>query len=90
MSTPDNSRSSTQNSERKTPDLSDKLRKDDKLISAEQAHHFANNLCLFCGGVRCTAKECLKSSSSAAKTKGRATKTKSNKPEATLAEDLKK
>ncbi|KIM71229.1 hypothetical protein PILCRDRAFT_17257 [Piloderma croceum F 1598] len=87
---PRESGSSTQNSNKRTSDLGDKLRKDGKLTSAERACHFANNLCLFCGGVGHTAKECLKSSSSAAKAKGRATKAKSNKPETTPAKDSKK
>ena len=89
-STPHNSSSSARNSEKKTSDLGDKLGKNGKLTATEQVHCFTNNLCLFCGGVGHTAKECLKSSSSAAKAKCNAAKTKSNKPEATLAEDLKK
>ena len=56
MSTPHNSGSSAQNSEKKMSDLGDKLGKDGKLMAIEQAHHFANNLCLFCGGVGHTAK----------------------------------
>ena len=58
-----------QNSERKMSDLGDKLGRDGKLMAAERACHFANNLCLFCGGVGHTAKECPKSLSSAAKAK---------------------
>ena len=89
-STPNNSGSSHNNSEKKTSDLGDKLGKDGKLTAAERSRRFANNLCLFCGGVGHTAKECPKSSSSAAKAKGRAAKTKSDKPETTPAEDSKK
>jgi hypothetical protein len=88
-STPNNSGSSNNNSKRKTSDLGDKLGKDGKLTAAERARRFANNLCLFCRGVGHTAKECPKSSSSAAKAKGRAAKTKSDKPETPPAEDLK-
>jgi len=88
--TPHNSGSSAQNSERKTSDLGDKLGRDGKLTTAERARRFANNLCLFCGGVGHSARECPKSSSSAAKAKGRAAKTKSDKPETAPAEDSKK
>ena len=59
-------------------DLNDKIRKDSKLMPAEQSCQFANNLCLFCGGVRPTTKKCPKSSSSTAKAKGQAMK---NKPD---------
>jgi Retrotransposon gag protein len=58
----------------KGPDLSSKLGKDGKLTSEERQRRFANNLCLFCGGAGHTAKECPKSSSSAAKAKARAAK----------------
>jgi hypothetical protein len=61
--------------------LGDKLGKDGKLTAAERARRFANNLCLFCGGMGHTARECPKSSSSAAKAKGRAAKVKSDKPD---------
>src|SRR6202040_1872693 len=61
--------SSSSNSEKKNPDLSDKLCKDGKLTQAECTHRFNNNLCLFCGGVVHTVKECPKSSSSATKAK---------------------
>ena len=88
--TPHASSSSAQNSERKTSDLGDKLGRDGKLTAAERARRFANNLCLFCGGVGHSAKECPKSSSSAAKAKGRAAKPKSDKPETAPAEDSKK
>ena len=35
----------------------------------ERACHFANNLCMFCGGVGHKASECLKASSSTSKAK---------------------
>ena len=82
--------SSSQNSEKKKSDLDDKIRKDGKLTVTEQACRFANNLCLFCGGVGHTAKECPKFSSSALKVKGHAAKGKSNKSETPPAEDSKK
>src|SRR6202040_324737 len=67
-----NQGSSLSNSEKKNPDLSDKLGKDGKLTQAEHTRRFNNNLCLFCGGVGHTAKECPKSSSSAMKAKAHA------------------
>src|ERR1700676_2162779 len=82
--------SSSQNSEKKKSDLDDKIGKDGKLTVAERARRFANNLCLFCGGVGHTAKECPKSSSSASKAKGRVAKGKSDKSETPPAEDSKK
>ena len=85
-----NSSLSAQNSDKKVSDLSDKLGKDGKLTAAERSRRFANNLCLFCGGLGHTAKECPKSSSSATKAKGRAAKVKSDKSEGTSAEDSKK
>src|SRR6202790_1990837 len=85
-----NSGSSSQNSEKKKSDLDDKIGKDGKLTVAERARRFANNLCLFCGGVGHTAKECPKSSSSASKAKGRVAKGKSDKSETPPAEDSKK
>jgi hypothetical protein len=87
---PRESSSSSQNSEKKKSDLDDKIGKDGKLTAVEQACRFANNLCLFCGGVGHTAKECPKSSSSTLKAKGRAAKGKSDKPQTPPAEDLKK
>src|ERR1700720_2428946 len=79
-----NNRSASQNSERKKTDLEEKLGRDGKLTPAEQSRRFTNNLCLFCGGVRHTAKDCSK----AAKAKGRAAQVTSSdgKP----AEDAKK
>src|SRR6202030_3062690 len=56
------------NPERKKTDLGEKLGQDGKLTLAERSRQFANNLCLFCGGVGHTAKDCSK----AAKAKGRA------------------
>src|SRR3984893_11024104 len=61
-------------SDKKTADLGDKIGKDGKLTAVERAHRFANNLCLFCGGLGHTVKDCPKSSSS--KAKGRAAKIK--------------
>ena len=88
---PRDSGSSSQNSDKKTSDLNDKIGKDGKLTLAERSRRFANNLCLFCGGVGHTAKECPKSSSSATKAKGRATKSKPDtKSDSTQAEDAKK
>ena len=59
-----------------------------KLTQAEHTRRFNNNLCLFCGGVGHTAKECPKSSSSATKAKARAAQTKFDS--APIAEDTKK
>jgi len=90
---PRESSSSAHNPDKKKSDLGDKLGKDGKLTAAERARRFANNLCLFCGGVGHSARECPKSSSSAAKAKGRAAKgksDKSDKAEGTSAEDSKK
>src|SRR6202041_2252015 len=83
-----NQGSSLSNSKKKNPDLSDKLGKDRKFTQAECTHQFNNNLCLFCGGVGHTPKECPKSSSSATKAKARAAQTKSDS--APIAEDTKK
>ena len=63
-----NNGSTSQNPERKKTDLGEKLGQDGKLTPAERSHRFTNNLCLFCGGVGHTAKDCSK----AAKAKGRA------------------
>jgi hypothetical protein len=71
-------------------DLGDRLSKDGKLTTTERSCWFTNNLCLFCGGVKNTARECPKSSSSTMKAKGHAAKGKSDKSEGTLAEDSKK
>src|SRR6202041_2318842 len=79
---------SLSNSEKKNPDLSNKLGKDGKLTQAERTRRFNNNICLFCGGVGHTAKECPKSSSSATKAKARAAQTKSDS--APVTEDTKK
>ena len=79
---------SSSNSEKKNPDLSNKLGKDGKLTQAERTRRFNNNLCLFCGGMGHTAKECPKSSSSVTKAKARAAQTKSDS--APIAEDTKK
>lgn len=54
--------------------ISDKL-KDGKLTSQERQRRMDNDLCMYCGGVGHKAHECKKSSSSAAKAKGRAAQT---------------
>ena len=56
--------------------LADKLGKDGKLTQQERQRRFNNNLCMFCGGVGHTAKDCPKSSSSASKAKARAAQAK--------------
>src|SRR3984957_16222391 len=63
-----NNGSAAQNPERKKTDLGEKLGQDGKLTPAGRSRRFANNLCLFCGGVGHTTKDCSK----AAKAKGRA------------------
>src|ERR1700719_3078215 len=83
-----NQGSSLSNSEKKNLNLSDKLGKDKKLTQAERTRQFNNNLCLFCGGVGHTAKECPKSYSSVTKAKARAAQTKSDSTP--IAEDTKK
>src|SRR6202040_4390867 len=83
-----NSKKDSKNNAKKNPDLSDKLGKDGKLTQAECTRRFNNNLCLFCGGMGHTAKECPKSSSSATKAKACAAQTKSDS--APVAEDTKK
>ena len=45
--------------------ISDKLGKDGKLTLQEHQRRFDNNLCMFCGGVGHTAKDCNKASSAA-------------------------
>ena len=57
----------------KTPELSDKLGKDDKLTSEERKHRFEQNLCMFCGSSGHKAKECPKSGSQAAKARSATT-----------------
>ena len=56
--------------------LSDKLGKDGKLTQQERQRRFDNNLCMFCGGVGHTAKDCNKATSSAAKAKARSAQAK--------------
>jgi hypothetical protein len=56
--------------------ISDKLGKDGKLTPQERQRRFDNNLCMFCGAVGHTAKDCPKSSSSASKAKARAAQAK--------------
>src|SRR3979490_1691146 len=65
------------NTQKKSADLASKLGKDGKLTQQERQHRFEQNLCLFCGRTGHVAKECLKSTSSAAK--GRAVSTTDNK-----------
>jgi hypothetical protein len=55
-----------------TATISDKLGKDGKLTPQERQRRFENHLCMFCGGLGHTAKDCPKSSSSASKAKARA------------------
>jgi hypothetical protein len=64
--------------EKKPSDLAEKLGKDGKLTPAERARRLAHNLCLFCGGLGHTARDCPKSSSNAAKTKARAARAEAN------------
>ena len=72
-------------------DLDDKIGKYGKFTAAKQAHCFANNLCLFCGRVGHTVKECPQTSSSTTKAKGRAAKAQpETKSDSTPAEDTKK
>ena len=56
--------------------FSDKLGKDGKLTQQERQRRFDNNLCMFCGGVGHTAKDCNKATSSAAKAKARSAQAK--------------
>lgn len=56
--------------------ISEKLGKDGKLTQQERQRRFDNNLCMFCGGVGHTARDCPKSSSSASKAKARAAQVK--------------
>src|SRR3979490_2111218 len=65
------------NTQKKSLDLASKLGKDGKLTQQERQCHFEQNLCLFCGRTGHVAKECPKSTSSAAK--GRAVSTTDNK-----------
>jgi Retrotransposon gag protein len=51
----------------KLPDLTSKLGKDGKLTSEERQRRMEKKLCLFCGGHGHTARDCLKSTSRAAK-----------------------
>ena len=66
----------TPSSSGNTSSFTDKLGKDGKLTQAERQRRFDNNLCMFCGGVGHTAKDCPKSSSSASKAKARAAQAK--------------
>jgi hypothetical protein len=69
---PSNPGSTSSNS--KTTDLSGKLGQDGKLTQEERNRRFANNLCLFCGGMGHMAKDCSKRTKSDAKAKGRSAK----------------
>jgi Mg-chelatase subunit ChlI len=76
---PQHSTSDSNKSNKSTPstnnsaksDISDKL-KDGKLTAQERKRRLDNDLCMYCGGVGHKAKDCAKSTSSAAKAKGRA------------------
>jgi hypothetical protein len=81
---------STRSSDKRTSDMGNKLGKDGKLTPVERIRRFANNLCLFCGGVGHIAKECPKPSSSAAKARNCAAKETSDESDSTPAEDLTK
>jgi len=76
------------NSDKRTSDMGNKLGKNGKLTPAERIRRFANNLCLFCGGVGHIAKECPKPSSSAAKARICVAKETSDKSNSTPAPDL--
>jgi len=81
---------SARSSDKRTSDMGNKLGKDGKLTPAERIRRFANNLCLFCGGVGHIAKECPKPSSSAAKARSCAAKETSDESDSAPAEDLTK
>jgi hypothetical protein len=70
--------------------MGNKLGKDGKLTPVERICRFANNLCLFCGGVGHIAKECLKPSSSATKARNCTAKETSDESDTAPAEDLTK
>ena len=59
-----------------TASITDKLGKDGKLTLQERQCCFDNNLCMFCGSPGHSAKYCLKSSSSASKSKAQAIQAK--------------
>ena len=61
------SKGSTSESKKLNPDLSSKLRKDGKLTPQERQRCLDKNLCLFCSASGHMAKDCLKSTSAAAK-----------------------
>ena len=65
-----------QSSSGNSASVPEKLSKDGKLTPQEWQRRFDNNLCMFCGGVGHTDKDCPKSSSSASKAKGRAAQAK--------------
>ena len=65
-----------QSSSGNSASLPEKLGKDGKLTPQERQCRFDNNLCMFCGGVGHTAKDCPKSSLSASKAKGHAAQAK--------------
>jgi Retrotransposon gag protein/Zinc knuckle len=61
--------------------LNEKLGKDGKLTPQERQRRFDNRLCMFCGGVGHTAKDCPKSTSSSSKAKARASTAKEKEKE---------
>src|SRR6266481_228073 len=67
------SKGSTMEAKKTSPDLSSKLGKDGKLMPQERQHCLDKNLCLFCGNSGHITKDCPKSSS--ASSKDRASKT---------------
>ena len=75
------SKGSTLESKKSNPDLSSKLGKDGKFTPQERQHHLDKNLCLFCGVSGHMAKDCLKSTSAAAKARAALT---TPTPESTL------
>ena len=76
-----NSNNGNKNDKSKPPanPLTDKLGKYGKLTQQERQRRFDNNLCMFCGGARHTAKNCSKSTSSTSKAKAQAASTEARK-----------
>ena len=75
------SKGSTSESKKSNPDLSSKLGKDGKLTPQERQCRLDKNLCLFCGASGHMAKDCPKSTSTAAKAHAAST---TPAPESTL------
>ena len=67
------SKGSTSESKKLNPNLSSKLGKDGKLTPQERQCRLNKNLCLFCGASGHMAKDCLKSTSTAAKARAAST-----------------